>query len=82
MYNLKEYFDNDDVTLKKVKLIIDIIANKVLQSSCTTLDSKVLQPTGNFHGQIVVRFLHCEHILNNATPFDAINHMFNNNQDA
>ena len=49
----------------------------------STLDSKVVQPTGNFHGQIVIHFLSvAKHILNNATPFDAINDMFNDNTDA
>jgi hypothetical protein len=49
----------------------------------STLDAKVVQPTGDFHGQIVIHFLRMtQHILHTATPFDAMNAMCNHHTEA
>ena len=39
----------------------------------STLDSKVVQPAGDFHGQIVIHFLSiAKHILNNAIHYQTL----------
>ncbi len=49
----------------------------------STLNSQIVQPTGDFHNQILIHvFSIAKHILDNTTPFDAIDDMFNNNTDA
>lgn len=47
------------------------------------MGSKVVQPTGDFHHQVVIPILRIpKQILNNATPFDSIDDMFNDDTDS
>jgi hypothetical protein len=60
--------------------IIDIIANKFLRLS--TVNSKVVQSTGDLHHKIVILFLRiAENIFDNTTSFNPSNDMLNHNPD-
>src|SRR5262245_27012069 len=59
---------------------LDIIANKFLR--LPTVNSKVVQSTGDLHHKIVILFLRIsENIFDNATAFNPSNDMLNHNPD-
>src|SRR5262249_34333866 len=60
--------------------LLDMIANKVLR--LPTVNSKVVQSTGDLHHKIVILFLRIsENVFDNATAFNPSNDMLNHNPD-
>src|SRR5262245_29570346 len=60
--------------------IVDIIANKFLR--LPTVNSKVVQSTGDLQHKIVILFLRIsENVFDNATSFNPSNDMLNHNPD-